>query len=297
MRGSMMRRLFGYRLRGACSVASAARRLPRSRRATPRAVAVRRSQIRSRLQAFRLRQPGRAEGRHDAARRRSAPSTRLNPYVVKGVPAAGIGQTFDTLMVASEDEPGSEYGLVAESVDLAPDKLSVLYTLRKEARFHDGTPMTPEDVIWTFETLRDEGPPDVPLLLRRRDQGREGGRARRPVLVSNRRKTANCRRSSGRCRCCRRNTGPGATSRRRRSIRRSAAAPTRSNRSIPAARSPIAASPITGRPICRSSKGRYNVDTIRYDYYRDGDDRARSLQGRPIRRAAGELVESLGDRV
>ena len=37
----------------------------------------------------------------------------------------------------------------------------MLYTLRKEARFHDGTPMTPEDVIWTFETLRDEGPPDA----------------------------------------------------------------------------------------------------------------------------------------
>src|SRR5712692_1774475 len=53
----------------------------------------------------------------------------LNPFVVKGVAAAGIGQIFDTLMVASEDEPSSEYGLVAESVQLAPDKLSVLYTL------------------------------------------------------------------------------------------------------------------------------------------------------------------------
>jgi len=83
----------------------------------------------------------------------------LNPYVVKGVPAAGIGGIFDTLAVASEDEPGSEYGLVAETIELAPDKLSVLYTLRKEARFHDGRPMTPEDVIWTFETLRAKGHP------------------------------------------------------------------------------------------------------------------------------------------
>jgi len=83
----------------------------------------------------------------------------LNPYVVKGVPAAGIGLVFDTLMIASEDEPGSEYGLVAESVELAPDKLSVLYQLRKEARFHDGSPMTPDDVLWTFETLRTQGHP------------------------------------------------------------------------------------------------------------------------------------------
>ena len=83
----------------------------------------------------------------------------LNPFVVKGVPAAGIGGIFDTLTARSEDEPGSEYGLVAETIELAGDKLSVLYTIRKEARFHDGTPMTPEDVVWTFEALRVKGHP------------------------------------------------------------------------------------------------------------------------------------------
>ncbi len=83
----------------------------------------------------------------------------LNPFVVKGVAAAGIGQVFDTLAVASQDEPGSEYGLIADSIDLAPDKLSVLYSLRKEARFHDGSPMTPGDVVWTFNTLREKGHP------------------------------------------------------------------------------------------------------------------------------------------
>ena len=62
----------------------------------------------------------------------------LNPYVVKGVPAAGIGEIFDTLTVRSEDEAESSYGLVAEAIEPAPDKLSVLYTIRKEARFHDG---------------------------------------------------------------------------------------------------------------------------------------------------------------
>ena len=46
------------------------------------------------------------------------------------MPAAGIGVIFDTLTRAVEDEPGSEYGLVAESIEVAPDKLSVLYTLR-----------------------------------------------------------------------------------------------------------------------------------------------------------------------
>ncbi len=53
----------------------------------------------------------------------------------------------------------SEYGLIAESVEVAPDRKSVLYTLRKEARFHDGTPITPEDVVWTFDTLKTKGHP------------------------------------------------------------------------------------------------------------------------------------------
>jgi microcin C transport system substrate-binding protein len=84
----------------------------------------------------------------------------LNPFIVKGLSAAGIGLIFDTLMSGAADEPSSEYGLAAESVELAPDKLSVLYTLRKEARFHDASPMTPDDVVWTFETLRAQGRPD-----------------------------------------------------------------------------------------------------------------------------------------
>jgi microcin C transport system substrate-binding protein len=83
----------------------------------------------------------------------------LNPFIVKGVPALGIGGTFDTLMADAEDEPGSEYGLAAESAQVAPDKLSVLYTLRAAARFHDGSPMTPDDLIWTFNALREQGSP------------------------------------------------------------------------------------------------------------------------------------------
>lgn len=102
----------------------------------------------------------------------------LNPFVINGVPAAGIGNIFDTLSAASEDEPASEYGLVAQSIERAPDKLSVLYTLRKEARFHDGTPMTPDDVVWTFNTLRQKGQPsyrayygDVTKVAREGERG------------------------------------------------------------------------------------------------------------------------------
>jgi len=83
----------------------------------------------------------------------------LNPFILKGVPAAGIGNAFDTLTVQSSDEPASEYGLVAETIATPPDRSWVAFTLRPQARFHDGSPMTVEDVIWTFNTLRTRGHP------------------------------------------------------------------------------------------------------------------------------------------
>jgi microcin C transport system substrate-binding protein len=83
----------------------------------------------------------------------------LNPFILKGVAAAGLGGLFDTLMVGSADEPFSEYGLVAESIEVPADRSWVLFTLRPEARFHDGSPVTADDVIWTFETLRAKGLP------------------------------------------------------------------------------------------------------------------------------------------
>src|SRR5438094_915124 len=63
----------------------------------------------------------------------------LNPFILKGVPAAGIATTFDTLTVAPADEPSSEYGLLAETIETAPDRSWVAFTLRAAARFHDGS--------------------------------------------------------------------------------------------------------------------------------------------------------------
>ncbi|MET0852488.1 MAG: extracellular solute-binding protein [Candidatus Rokuibacteriota bacterium] len=83
----------------------------------------------------------------------------LNPFILKGVPAVGIGGVFETLTVASSDEAFAEYGLLAESVELPADRSWVAYTLRAEARFHDGTPVTADDAVWTFQTLRAKGHP------------------------------------------------------------------------------------------------------------------------------------------
>lgn len=83
----------------------------------------------------------------------------LNPFILKGVPAAGTNLVFETLMESTQDEPFSQYGWLAESVTVAPDRGWVSYQLRREARFHDGQPVTPADVIFSFETLRDKGHP------------------------------------------------------------------------------------------------------------------------------------------
>jgi microcin C transport system substrate-binding protein len=83
----------------------------------------------------------------------------LNPFILKGVPAAGIGQIFDTLTVASSDEASAEYGLIAESVEVPADRASVTFTLRPEAKFHDGSAITADDVIWTFQALKSKGHP------------------------------------------------------------------------------------------------------------------------------------------
>jgi len=78
----------------------------------------------------------------------------LNAFIVKGQQAAALTLIYDTLLEPSLDEPGAEYGLVAKSISYPADFSSVTFTLRKEARFQDGKPITPEDVIWSFETLK-----------------------------------------------------------------------------------------------------------------------------------------------
>lgn len=82
----------------------------------------------------------------------------FNHIITRGTPAAGISTIYDTLMTGSFDEVATEYGLIAESARYPEDYSSVTYRLRKNARWHDGKPITPEDVIWTFEMLKEHNP-------------------------------------------------------------------------------------------------------------------------------------------
>ncbi len=83
----------------------------------------------------------------------------LNAFILKGVSAAGIGTIYDSLTVGADDEAFSEYGLVAESIEVPEDKSWATFYMRKEARWHDGKPMTAHDVVWTFDTITTKGHP------------------------------------------------------------------------------------------------------------------------------------------
>jgi microcin C transport system substrate-binding protein len=83
----------------------------------------------------------------------------LNPFILRGQPAAGSGLPFETQTRRSNDEAFTEYGLLAESIEMPEDRSWVAFTLRPEARWHDGEPVTVEDVIWSLETMQAKGHP------------------------------------------------------------------------------------------------------------------------------------------
>lgn len=83
----------------------------------------------------------------------------LNPFIAKGQAADGIGYIYDSLTVSSGDEPFSQYALVAKTIHWPDDRSYVRYTLRPEARFHDGKKITADDVAFSFNLLMEKGSP------------------------------------------------------------------------------------------------------------------------------------------
>jgi microcin C transport system substrate-binding protein len=83
----------------------------------------------------------------------------LNRFVVKGFPSEGLLLCYDTLLKPAADDPYSKYALVAEKVEVAPDKSEMTFYLNPKAKFHDGHPITTEDIKFSIEVLRDKGYP------------------------------------------------------------------------------------------------------------------------------------------
>ena len=84
----------------------------------------------------------------------------FNPFIIQGTPEIWTGRlVYETLLTDAYDEPGTMYGGLAESVEVADDDSWVIYTLREGAEFHDGTPITAEDIVFSLELLREKGAP------------------------------------------------------------------------------------------------------------------------------------------
>lgn len=83
----------------------------------------------------------------------------FNPHIVKGDAEANLGLIYDSLTTPSSDEPFSVYGLIAEKIETPADRSWVIFHLNPKARFHDGKPVTADDVVFTFNTLVEKGKP------------------------------------------------------------------------------------------------------------------------------------------
>jgi ABC-type oligopeptide transport system substrate-binding subunit len=90
----------------------------------------------------------------------------LNPYNIKGKPAEGLALVTDRLMARVWDEPFTLYPLIAESVDVPEDRSSITFNLNKNAKFHDGSAITAEDILFTYETLKEKGRPNQRRLYK-----------------------------------------------------------------------------------------------------------------------------------
>jgi microcin C transport system substrate-binding protein len=90
----------------------------------------------------------------------------FNGYILKGDPAQGIALMFDTLMARAMDEPDAVYGVVAKTADLATDRMSIVFELRPEAKFADGTVLTSDDVCNSFRLLSTLGHENIRLTIK-----------------------------------------------------------------------------------------------------------------------------------
>ncbi|OSJ31028.1 hypothetical protein BSZ19_23455 [Bradyrhizobium japonicum] len=90
----------------------------------------------------------------------------LNAFILKGEGAQGMDLTFVTLMAHAGDEPDAMYGFAAKSVQLSADKLAYRFTMRPEARFHDGSKLTAHDVAFSINVLKEKGHPLIQIQMR-----------------------------------------------------------------------------------------------------------------------------------
>ena len=93
----------------------------------------------------------------------------LNPFILKGTPPAGIRESlFESLLKRSPDEPFGLYGLVAESLEIAPDRSWIIFNINPKAKWQDGKPITAKDVAFSYHTFREHGTPNQKMTYEKK---------------------------------------------------------------------------------------------------------------------------------
>ena len=117
---------------------------------------------------------------------------KFNPFTMRGNSAPGIDMLFESLATGSSDEPASAYGLLADDIDIAPDRRSVTFHLNPRARFSNGERVTADDVKLSFDTLKSSRPRRSSAPISRRSR-RPWSSIPLPCASSSAARTANCR--------------------------------------------------------------------------------------------------------
>ncbi len=97
----------------------------------------------------------------------------MNPYTIKGRADRLVTVQYESLLTTTADEIGSSYCLLCETLSYPEDRSEVIFTLREGVAFSDGSPMTAEDVLFSYELFRDKGLPSFRAVLRRQTEGAE----------------------------------------------------------------------------------------------------------------------------
>ena len=97
----------------------------------------------------------------------------MHPYSTKGRSGQYSSIFFESLLEGASDEPDSVYGLVAESLEYPEDRSEVIFNMRPEARFSDGSPLTAADVVFSYEVLRDKGLPSFRAVIEKQIESAE----------------------------------------------------------------------------------------------------------------------------
>ena len=97
----------------------------------------------------------------------------MHPYTTKGRAGQLSSMFFESLLEGTADEADAVYGLIAKSLEYPADRSHVIFNMRPEARFSDGAPLTAEDVVFSYETLRDKGLPSFRAVIQKQIESAE----------------------------------------------------------------------------------------------------------------------------